>query len=104
MKLKIKFPPIRRNYQKKILRINPNLYWKILICLFFVLIPAAFIFAYRLYRQVSEENNVLLQNDSEKLEKQKKEEINKILEHFAEKEKKSNNILNTPASIIDPSL
>ena len=34
----------------------------------------------------------------------KKESIEKVLEYFSEREKKSNQILNSPSPVVDPSL
>ncbi|HNW71436.1 MAG TPA: hypothetical protein PKZ36_00970 [Candidatus Paceibacterota bacterium] len=102
--MKIKFPKFKKNYENQNFKISPDIYWNILIVLFFIIIIAVFIFSFNLYKQTSVESEVTYQNISGKIEKEKKEKINRVLEYFSEREQKSNEILNSPAPVVDPSL
>ena len=102
--MKIIFPKLKKNYRKESFKISPHTYWGIVVILFFVSILVSFIFADNLFRETSKESKVLQGSNRGKLEKQKKDEINKMLQYFSEREQKTIDIQNSPASIIDPSL
>jgi hypothetical protein len=102
--MKIKIPKIKKSYKKENFKINPNIYWKVVVILFLVTLIVIFFFAYDLFSKINKENNDMLNNNSTKIEKEKKEKINKVLDYFYEREKKSNDILNSPSAVVDPSL
>jgi len=102
--MKIKFPKIKKSYQKEIYKIDSGIYWRIIVGLFFVLVILSFIFAYNLYFQINKEDESFLEVNSEKVEKEKKEKINKVLEYFAERQKNSDKILNSAVPLVDPSI
>ena len=102
--MKIHFPKKEKNFRKKSSEINIRLYWHIIFFLGFVLTLAAFSFGFYFFRQISLESVLEKIGASQQAETVKKERIGKVLEYFAEKKQKSNQILNSPAPIVDPSL
>ena len=69
----------------------------------FVLILASCAFGLYLFMKISNESVAPVINVG-KQDTIKKERLNKVLEYFSEREKKSIEILNSPSPIIDPSL
>lgn len=102
--MKIKFFKIKKDYKKENFKINFNFYWKIVVILFFLSVVASFAFAYNLFMEVNKEDSSMIEKNSVKIGDKEKEKIKDILEYFAEREKKSIEILNSKTSIIDPSL
>lgn len=102
--MKIKFLKIKKNYQKENFKINPNIYWEVIVVLSLLLIIASFIFAYFFFIKINEEYNLITENGNIKIGDREKEKIKNALEYFSEREKKSTEILNSPTSIVDPSL
>ncbi|KKR62127.1 hypothetical protein A2643_02065 [Candidatus Nomurabacteria bacterium RIFCSPHIGHO2_01_FULL_39_220] len=97
--MKIHFPK-----KEKSSEINIRPYWNIIFSLGFVLTLAAFVFGFYFFRQINRESVGEANRPSLHGKTVKKERIEKILEYFAFKKQTSNQILNSPAPIDDPSL
>ncbi len=90
--------------RKESLWLNINLYWKLAVfCLFVVFLLSSF-FGYYLFTQINKEFIVSEDARSSQSDTVKKERINKVLEYFSGRDQKSDQIISSPAPIIDPSL
>lgn len=101
--MKIEIFKKKNNYKKEDFRIKPDLYWKLILCLVFFITLASFAFGFYLFLQVNKEF-VLPANSGGQIETVDKERIEKVLEYFRVREERSDEILNFPPSVIDPSL
>jgi hypothetical protein len=101
--MEIKFFKTKKNFKKKSSELDPDFYWKLIVFLTFLMILASFIFGYYTFIQVKDESISSAENIGRK-KPVEKERIEKVLEHFSLREEKSAEILNSPASVVDPSL
>ncbi|MDE2399537.1 MAG: hypothetical protein KGL67_00785 [Patescibacteria group bacterium] len=101
--MKINFLKPKKNFKKKNLELNSNFYWKIIMFSVFILTAVSFVFGYYMFVQVKDEASSSAGNVNQKqpIEKQR---LEKVLDIFSAREKKSNEILNSPAPVVDPSL
>ena len=102
--MKIKFFKIKKDYRKEDFKIKADIYWKILVIFFALVIFGFFIFAFNLFIQTNKEDVPIIQNNNDKIGNNEKEKIKDALKYFSERENKSNEILNSTLPIIDPSL
>ena len=93
----------QKQIEKKNFKINVNFYWKLILLTFFILTISSFIFGFYLFKKINKDFVYFYDNLSDKIEVVKKERIEKGLEYFSNREKKSIDILNSPSPIIDPS-
>ncbi|PIP68850.1 hypothetical protein CO033_01775 [Candidatus Nomurabacteria bacterium CG_4_9_14_0_2_um_filter_32_10] len=101
--MEIKFLKKKKKFTKGGLRIKPDLYWRYILYVTFILISLSFVFGFFLFRKI---NNQLVSPISN-LDGQEiidKGRINKILKFFKGRENKSIEILNSTSPIVDPSL
>ena len=101
--MQINFFKIKKSFKKRSTSPDPNFYWKIIMFSVFVLIAASFAFGYYMFNLTKEESQSYLENTKRKSPVEK-ERIQKALDAFSVKEKRSLEILNSTNSIIDPSL
>lgn len=101
---KIKFFKIKKSYKKENFKVNPNIYWEILVIFSLLAIIISFIFSYNLFIQTNKNNVGILKNDNGKTVNTEKERIKNALDYFSQREKKSTEILNSPVPVVDPSL
>lgn len=102
--MKIKFFKKENNFKKKNFAFNPNLFWEIAVCGAFIMILLSLFFGYRLFAQINQELVLSDIDKNEQVLQINKDRIEKVLNYFSEREKKSNQILNSPAPVVDPSL
>jgi len=101
----INFLKKEKNLKKeKDVCLNIGLFWKLAVCLMFIAIITAFFFGYRLFMEVNREPVLEIGENNSQLETIKKDRIDKVLEYFSTRKQKSNQILNSPAPVSDPSL
>lgn len=93
----------KKNFKKKHLELNPGFYWKLIIGVTFVLIFFSFLFGYYVFSEVKKDSISPLSNVIKK-QPIEKERLDKVLEYFSAREKKSAQILNSPSPVVDPSL
>ncbi len=84
--------------------LNINLCWRSAVFFMFVVLFLSFSFGYYLFIQTNKEPVLSPVAASPEVETVKKERIEKVLEYFSKREQKSNQILNSPAPVVDPSL
>lgn len=101
--MEINFLKKKKKFKKGGTGIKPDLYWKYILNMTFALIVIFCAFGLYLFMGIKNESIVPVVNTPEQ-NMIKKERINKVLEYFSEREKKSIKILNSPSPIIDPSL
>ncbi len=102
--MKINFFKKENSFKKKDLIFHPNFYWKIILLCVFVMIILSFLFGYRLFVQTNQEPIFSVTNDNGQFSMINKNRIEKVLNYFSEREKKSIEILNSPTPVVDPSL
>jgi len=102
--MKINFLKKKNNFKKKDFVFNPNLYWKITIFGIFILMILSFFFGYYLFKQTNQEIVLQLTDNGEQIPTIDKDRIAKVLNYFSERDTKSNQIINSPSPVVDPSL
>jgi uncharacterized membrane protein YhaH (DUF805 family) len=103
MNINIEFLKKKKKFTKSDSRLRPDLYWRYILLITFILVLLSFVFGFFLFLDVTEDRDFSAIILSEK-DTLKKEKINSVLEYFQERENKSNEILNSPSMVIDPSL
>lgn len=101
--MKIKIFKTEKNFKKTNLFINPDTYWRFVLCLGFLLTLAAIFFGLYLFMVINQEPVLPTENTVSKATTVKKEKIDGVLQYFSERQKKSTRILNSPSPIPDPS-
>ncbi len=102
--MQIKFFKIKKSFRKENFKINPDTYWKFILSMAFAIMILSFVFGFYLFRQINKKSILPMGSISGQIEIIKKERIDKVLEYFSKRKKKSIEILNSPSPIIDPSL
>lgn len=100
----LKFLKRKKVFKKKDFRINPLIYWRIILVFFSALTALSFFFGYYTFSHIDQDLTFPMESISSKLEKEKINKIDSALEYFSHRERKSNEILNAPSLVIDPSL
>ncbi len=94
---------MKKKFKKGGSGIKPDLYWKYILLVTLLLFLASCVFGLLLFMKINK-GPVLPNIDNSRQDMVKKERIDKALQYFGEREKKSAEILNSPSPIIDPSL
>ena len=81
-----------------------NLYWKLAVYFVFIITLISSFFGFYLFMKINDESAVSFGATSGQVETAKKEKIEKVLEYFSLRKKKSIEILNFPSPVVDPSL
>lgn len=102
--MKLKFFKIKKNFRKKVSQINPTPYWNFILYTTLVLIITSFVFGYFLFMKTNQEPPIGGGDFGGQLGIVKKEKLDKVLEYFSERKQKSSEILNSPSTVVDPSL
>ncbi len=102
--MKIKFLKTKKVFKKQDFTIYPSFYWKMLLAASFVLMLASFLFSFLIFLKINKETTVSPEELDLQTQTVKHERIDSVLKYFKEREDKTNEILNSPAIVIDPSL
>ncbi len=104
--MEIKFFKKEKSFKKdkENLWLNIDIYWAIALYLMFVVFFISLFFGYNLYTQINKEPILSEDIDASGIKTIKKERIDKLLEYFSKRDIKSQQIINSPAPVIDPSL
>ena len=94
----------KKSFKKGDLFIDPNFYWRIILCFVFLCMLGVFFFGWYFFKKTSIENNISSTDTAGQVEVISKDRIKKVIDYFSNKEKKSVEIINSSPSIIDPSL
>ena len=101
--MKIKFFKREKKFKKGGFHANPDISWEIVLYLAFALVVASFVFGFLLLKEINKEAGEGEVNARGQAKIIEKERIDKALDYFAEREKKSAEISNSPSPIVDPS-
>lgn len=102
--MEIKIFKIRKSFKKGGPHTNPDVYWNILQGVALVIVLGAFIFGFLLSKKINQELILSTENINQQAETISKERIDQALEYFSLRKQKSDQILNSPSPVIDPSL
>ena len=102
--MKIKIFKNKKSFKKGGFHTNPDNWWEIVLVIALIVVLALFVLGFYLFRKTNKELTVPEPENNEQIETVTRERIEKALEYFSEREKKSTEILNSPSPIIDPSL
>jgi hypothetical protein len=102
--MKFNFFKRENSLKKKDFSFNANLYWKLVLSCTIVIIIFSFFFGHYLFVKINQEPTIPVANDGGQVPTVKEDDIAKVLNYFSDKEKKSTDILNSPAPVVDPSL
>lgn len=103
MNINIEFLKKKKKFTKGGSGLKPDLYWRYVLLITFLLVLLSFVFGFFLFLDVTKDRDfsAISVNERDTL---KKEKINSVLFYFKERENKSNEILNSPSVVVDPSL
>lgn len=93
-----------KHFKKENYQINKNIYWNILLSVFFFLIIIIMIFGFVFFRKISIDANIKSEDNTKTNEENRKIKIDKVLNYFKDKETKSIETVSNSAGIVDPSL
>ena len=102
--MKIKIFKKENDFNKKDFTFNPNLYWKLVLLVTFMLMVLSFFFGRYLFEQVNQVSSTPQANDNGQVPTVEKNRVEKVLNYFSAREQKSNEILSSPSPVVDPSL
>jgi hypothetical protein len=83
---------------------NINIYWKVAVGVMFVAVLVCIVFGYNFFIKINEEFVVSEPGISGQSDAVRKEKIKKVLDYFSIRKQQSNQIISSPAPVIDPSL
>ncbi len=101
--MKIKFPKTKKNFKKGSHTVNPDFFWQLLLIFAGCMILASFVAGVLVFRNVTNDAAFDDAGTVSKPSMVRKARIDAVLGYFADREKKSTDILNSPSPVIDPS-
>jgi uncharacterized membrane protein len=102
--MKINFFKIKKHFKKGGLHINPDIYWEILLIMAFIIVLLFFSFDFSLFQTINKGFTTSNENAGSQPKTINKDRIDKVLQYFSDREKKSTQVLNSPVPVVDPSL
>ena len=102
--MKLQFLKKKKKIKKENFKIDAGFYWNIILLLAFILIICAFVFGFFVFQKINKGEEIVTDISSENVNIVKKQRIDKVLEYFTDREKRSIDILNSPSPVVDPSL
>lgn len=102
--MKINFFTKANNFKKKDFNFNTSLYWKIALLIGLLIIMASSFFGYNLFTKINQETILPDSNAGGQGPSVDKGRLEKIIDLFSKREDKSLQIINSPVTVVDPSL
>ena len=102
--MQLQFFKKSHSFKRRNSEINPNLFWIFIFFTGFFLMLLVFVFGYYIFTQISKGLVLKMDDISGRVETVKRERLEKTLEYFSLRKQKSNQILNSPSPVVDPSL
>ncbi len=102
--MNIKIFKNKKKFKKGGFHTNPNIGWEIILFINLFLVAFILIFGVYLFMLTNKESEADGRESGSQIKIVKKDRIDKVLEYFSLREKKSADILNSPSPLIDPSL
>ena len=100
----LKIFKIKKKFKKSEHQPDPDFYWRVVLLATVVMVFTALFFGMRLFIEINKETfDSAVEYDGQG-KKISKDRIEKVLQYFTDRENKSQNILNSPAPVSDPSL
>ena len=101
--MKIDFK-LKKNFTKESFTVNPHIYFRFVIFIAIGITLVGFGLGFSVFKKFDKVSSEQANETTEKAELNRKERIENILQYFVEREKKSIEIINSPAPIVDPSI
>jgi hypothetical protein len=102
--MKIQLFKKEKHFKKKEFVFNTSLYWEIAVFVSFLFVLSFCFFGYSLFVQTNETFFLPDAGATVKIPMVKMDGLEKALNYFSEREKKSYEILNSPSTVVDPSI
>jgi hypothetical protein len=102
--MKIEFLKKKKNFRKGGFHTNPDVCWEIIIFMAFIIIVAALVFSFLLFKKINQGFTVPEGDIKVNTTSVSRDRVDKSLGYFSERAQKSIQILNSPSPIVDPSL
>lgn len=102
--MKINIFKKKKVFKKESFKLSPDIYWRIILGLFLALVVITALFGSYVFSQINQELMLPTDSSNSIKEKGKIEKTQEALDFFSKREEKSKEILNAPASVIDPAL
>ena len=93
----------KKNFRKGGLRIHPDMFWQVILLAGFFVFFASSIFGFYFFKTIQQKFLLPDQDVRDFSKVVSKERIDKVLEYFSLNERKSDEIINSPSPIVDPS-
>ena len=104
--MKINFPKFKK--EKKLTKdntnVNVNFYWKLLLYAFLLFLVSSVAFGFYVFSNTNKEPVLSDTIISKQNDKVKQSRVDNVFNYFTEKTKKTDDILNSTVSVVDPSL
>ncbi len=102
--MKLDFLKKKNNLKRKDFSFNPALYWEIIFFIGFILVVLASFSGYQLFLDINQESVPQTASTSSKISTVDLGRVNKVLNYFTIREQRSQEILNSPSAVVDPTL
>jgi hypothetical protein len=102
--MQFKITKTKKVFQKEDLSATPSLFWMMILAMMFVIIVSSFGFGFYLFIKVNADPVLSDEELGGQVETVDRDNLNRALEYFSERQKKSLYVLSAPAPVIDPSL
>lgn len=90
--------------KKAKIHINPEPYWQGILSVALSIAILGFAFGFYLFNKINGDFGILGEGDSTSVQTIRKDRLEEVLKYFAERKIKSNEVINNPSPIVDPSL
>jgi len=101
--MQIKIFKIKKSFKKGGIHINPGIYWSLSLFIALIIVLFSAVFGFYLFQKINK-GLIMSTDNNTQVQTINKERINSALQYFLERKNKSEEILNSPSPIIDPSL
>ena len=102
--MEIKIFKIKKSFRKGGLHTNPDVFWDIIQSMALLVVIGLLVFDFFLFNKINKEFTPPSNSANSQAETISKERIDKVLKYFSDRKNKSDDILNSPSPVIDPSL
>lgn len=102
--MKLKFLKHKKQFKKGGFHTNPNVGWHLVLLITFILVMLSLVFGIYFLRRVSHTFSDAPEVREGQVKIVKKERISKVLEYFDTRAGKAEEIISSPATLVDPSL
>lgn len=102
--MNIKFFKKEKSFKKENLWLDISFFWKLFIFIMFATTLGSLFFGYYFFMKINKESAPGVEDTKNNDHIVRKERIEKVLEYFSLRQQRSDQILISPAPVIDPSL